>query len=324
MKKIAAWLAVALVWVAQAAAEPVEQLLSEGRVDQAIEQLQNRIGTAPNDAAAQNLLCRAYFAVGNWNQGASACEKAVALAAGNSDYHLWLGRVYGEKADHTSFWSAAGLAKKVRTEFETAVQLDPGNIDARTDLAEFYLEAPGIVGGGKDKAEAQAQKLAPLDAVKAHWVRGRIAEKKKDLTTAENEYRAGILASNGRADAWLNLALFYRHVERTEAMQDAIRHASLAEAGQSYVLVDAADTLLRTNRDLPAATEMLRRYLSHPTMEAAPAFRAHYLLGQALERQGSRQAAAVEYRTALSLAKSFEPARDALERLSNQVAEKIP
>ena len=57
----------------------------------------------------------------------------------------------------------SGTGKKVRTEFERAVELDPKNSEARADLAEFYIEAPSIVGGGKDKARAQAEALAGFD-----------------------------------------------------------------------------------------------------------------------------------------------------------------
>ena len=52
------------------------------------------------------------------------------------------------------------LAGKVRSQFETAAQLSPKNVDVHTDLAEFYVEAPGIVGGGTDKAENQAELLS--------------------------------------------------------------------------------------------------------------------------------------------------------------------
>jgi hypothetical protein len=56
-------------------------------------------------------------------------------------------------------------------------------------------------------------------------------------------------------------------------------------------------------------------------VEAAPAFQAHYLLGTALEQQGNKPAAALEYRASLSLARSFTLAQSALERLNNQVAD---
>src|SRR5207245_5019550 len=166
--------------------------------------------------------CRAYFAVEDWDRAIAACEKAVALAPGNSSYHLWLGRTYGEKADAASFFTAAGLAKKVRTEFERAVALDSNNVDARTDLAEFYLDAPGIVGGGQDKARAQAAALGSLSQAKAHYVNGRIAEKNKDRVAAEKEYRAAIEDSKGNANDWLNLALFYKHINQFENMEQAL------------------------------------------------------------------------------------------------------
>jgi len=187
----------------------IDSLLAEGRVDDAIHSLQTKLTAAPNDAESYNLMCRAYFSLGNWDRGIPYCEKSVKLAPDNSRYHLWLGRIYGEKADRASWFAAAGLAGKVRDQFEAAVKLNPDNVDARTDLAEFYLEAPGIIGGGRDKAEAQADALEKLDPAKAHWVRGRIAEKNKELTTAEKEYRAAVEVSHGSALSWLNLALFF-------------------------------------------------------------------------------------------------------------------
>lgn len=299
------------------AAQTAGELLAAGRVDDAVVALQSRITGTPTDAQSHNLLCRTYFAMGKWDPGIAACERAVSLEPGNSLYHLWLGRIYGEKADSSNFLSAASLAKKVRTEFETAVKLSPDSVDARTDLAEFYLEAPGIVGGGRDKAEAQAQTLAALDPSKAHWVNGRISEKKKDMAAAEREYRAAIEASHGSPNAWFNLALFYRHSGRLDDMENAIQQASSAQANQPVVLVDAAETLIRSGRNFPGAVQLLRRYLSSgSTVEEAPVFRVHYLLGTVLEKQGDKQAAVQEYRAALSLAKSFSQAQDALDRLS--------
>ena len=299
-----------------AAADSPTDLLAAGRVDEAISTLNAKINTAPNDDVSHNLLCRAYFAEGSWDRAISACEKAVSLQPNNGEYHLWLGRTYGEKADASNFFSAAGLAKKVRTEFERAVQLDPNNVGARTDLAEFYLEAPGIVGGGQDKARAQADQLAKLNPAKAHWIRGRIAEKNKDLATAETEYRAAIEASHGGGNAWLNLGLFYRKAGRLDDMHDALQKAASAPMDQPEVLVDAASTLLRANRDLPFATQLVRRYLSSSTVEQAPQFKAHYLLGTILEKQGDKAGAAREYQTALTMAKDFGRAREALNRVN--------
>jgi tetratricopeptide (TPR) repeat protein len=300
-----------------AADESAPALLAAGRADDAIATLHSKISASPRDGEAYNLLCRAYFSMGDWDRGISACEKAVELAPNNSRYHMWLGRIYGEKADGVIFFKAASLAGKVRNEFETAVRLDPNNVDARSDLGEFYLEAPGIVGGGRDKAEAQAQALATLDPAKAHYLNGRLAEKKRDLETAEKEYRAAIEASHGSALTWFNLALFYRHQQRWDDMEAAINHAVSAQLDRPEILMESGEILLRSGRNFPAAVQFLRRYLaSNSKVEEAPAFKAHYLLGTALEKQGDKQAAAQEYRAALSLAKGFSRAQEALDRLN--------
>jgi tetratricopeptide (TPR) repeat protein len=82
-------------------------------------------------------------------------------------------------------------------------------------------------------------------------------------------------------------------------------------------LVDAAEILLRAQRDLPEAVQLLDGYLkSKSKVEQAPVFKVHYLLGTAQEKLGDKQSAAAEYRQALELANEFQPARQALERVN--------
>src|SRR5271166_5731658 len=255
-----------------AAADAPQQLLAAGRVDQAVQTLEQQIQDSPS-AQAYNLLCRAEFELDDWDAGIPACEKAVSLAPANGLYHLWLGRIYGEKADHSNFLKAAGLAGKVRSEFESAVEFSPNSWEARTDLAEFYLEAPGIVGGSKDKARDQAELIAPLNPAMAHWVKGRIAEKNKDNAAAEQEYRAAITASQGGARAWLNLAGFYRHTNRFDEMDQALHTMESRPLDHPGAFVDGASMLFRAGRDSPLAIRLLRSYVASPnTVEEAPAF----------------------------------------------------
>src|ERR1700675_1415171 len=122
-------------------ADSPKDMLAAGRIDEAITELNGRLSSSPADAESSNLLCRAYFALEDWNRAESSCRKAASLDPDNSRFHLWLGRVYGEKADRANFLAAAGLAGKVRGEFERAVQLNPQDVDARLALAEVYLSA---------------------------------------------------------------------------------------------------------------------------------------------------------------------------------------
>jgi len=315
MKRIRIQLLFAILSFPPAAAAAPQQLLAAGRVDQAVQNLEQQIQTTPT-AEAYNLLCRAHFELDAWDAGIPACEKAVSLAPDNGLYHLWLGRIYGEKADRSGFLKAAELARKVRVEFERAVEFAPDSCEAHIDLAEFYLEAPGIVGGGEDKARAQADLLLPLNPGMAHWVRARIAQKNKDTATAEQEYRAAINATHGGARAWLNLAGFYRHTDRFDEMEQALHTMETRPLDHPAALMDGASMLFRTGRSYPMAMRFVRRYLSSATVEEWPAFKAHNLLAELLEKQGDLQSAAEEYRTALSMAHTFTRAQDGLQRVA--------
>ncbi|MGA2101213.1 MAG: tetratricopeptide repeat protein [Candidatus Sulfotelmatobacter sp.] len=298
------------------AAEPAKQLLDSGRVDEAIQTLEQKLKLTPTDAESHNLLCRAYFMLDEWDRAISACEHAVNLAPQQSSYHLWLGRAYGEKADRAGVFSAAGLAKKVRMSFERAVELDPKSSEARTDLGEFYTEAPSIVGGGKDKARAQADALMTFDPTRGHWLLARIEEKNKDIAAAEREYRAAIAASHSGARGWLDLANFFFYGHRTEEMEDAIHTLESSPVDHPEALMHGAGILLRAGRDYPTAIRLLRRYLTAP-VEDGPAFKAHDQLGQLLEKQGDRHGAAEEFRAALALAHNYARAQEDLKQVEH-------
>jgi tetratricopeptide (TPR) repeat protein len=243
-------------------------------------------------------------------------EKALALDPQNSSYHLWLGRAMGRKAEEANPFTAFGLARKVKTEFERAVALDKDNLMARADLSEFYLEAPGFLGGDKNKAKQQADYVAGHDRALASYIYARVQEKQGN-TGAEAEYKKAIAASREPARYWVELAHFYRRTGRLGEMEDAVHHSVTAAQQGEPSEFDAAALLLHSGRDFAGATQILRHYVSQEDpSEDGPAFRAHYLLGILLEKQGKKKEATAEFQTALNMAAEYRPAQDALARVS--------
>lgn len=116
-----------------------------------------------------------------WKIDAAIAEFKAAVAAqpDSSIAHLWLGRALGRKIQKAGPLQAVLMVGDVRREFERAVALDPNNVEARSDLLEFYLGAPRTFGGGIDKAEAQAEAIAKLDPAMGRHARALIEEKTK-------------------------------------------------------------------------------------------------------------------------------------------------
>lgn len=292
------------------ALQPVHADLMSGKADDAIARLNSSLATNPNDAEAHNLLCRVYYQEERWDDAIRECQTAVKLMPADSNYHLWLGRADGEKADSIHSIKAFGLAKKVRDEFEHAVQLDGSNVDALSDLGEFYTEAPGIVGGGKQKAQGVVQTLERYGPVQADQLKGRLAEKDKNYTAAEADFKAAVDASNRSANAWMDLASYYARRRQWNPMLEAL-HAGIdadAKAAEPHgaVLVDAADLLIRSGQDPQLAIQLLRLYLDSPNKSAdSPAFQIHARLSRLLDQQGDHDSARQESEAAAALAHEY-------------------
>lgn len=135
-------------------------------------------------------------------------REAVKLQPNNSMAHLWLARALGRKTEKANPLRQAFMVGGVREEFEKAVQLDPNNLEARSDLLEFYLDAPSTFGGGVDKARQQAAAIAKLDPAEGHNAAARIAEKEKRYDVAEREYRAAVEAKPDSAGYRRDLVKF--------------------------------------------------------------------------------------------------------------------
>jgi tetratricopeptide (TPR) repeat protein len=316
LRVVAALLGAALPAAAttQASRQPLAEInadLQTGEADKALALIASLPQGGSDIAQAKFLECRVRYELRQWNAAASACGRAVELDAQNSNYHWWYGRALGERASNASFLSAFSLGKQVHEQFETAVQLDPRNAQALSDLGTFNVDAPSIVGGGMDKAEQVAVQLDKVDQARAHQLRAEIASNRKDYATAEKELKAAVAASPHPAMQWTVLANFYRQRQQWDQMEAAVRNAQSAAAKDRTVgvaLFDGAGVLYESRRDPALAVKMLQDYLACSSKtDEAPAFVAYSRLAE-LERQLGKSAEAQRDEAASeAMAREYRP-----------------
>jgi tetratricopeptide (TPR) repeat protein len=312
-----AWLTATTLACAQIPAATLTQAntyLETGQADKALELLSPLPTSGTGADEAQNLLCRVKFQLQQWSAAANACQQAVNLNSKNSDYYMWLGRVLGQEASHASFLSAYGDAKKSLAAMQTAVQLNPQNGPALSDLGDYYAQAPGIAGGGTDKAQQVASQLDKVDAARAAQLRGDIAMAQKNYAGAEQYYKQAATVNPTPADEWSVLASFYRGRQEWQQLDSAIQNCMAAAAkntGRDPGLYDGAGVLITAERNPQIAEQMLDNYLSGKSLtEEAPAFIAHIRLSRLKQQLDDAAGAQQDLAAAASLAKEFGPSQD--------------
>jgi cytochrome c-type biogenesis protein CcmH/NrfG len=136
--------------------------------------------TPPVEARDYALLGKALFQEREFAKAAESFAKAVEKEPQRSEHHLWLGRATGRRAERASPFTAPRLAIETRKHFERAVDLDPNNVDALSDLFEYYLSAPGFLGGGESKAAALLPRIRALNPQHASSLEAALARKRQN------------------------------------------------------------------------------------------------------------------------------------------------
>jgi tetratricopeptide (TPR) repeat protein len=291
---------------------PAYVALMHGRVEEATNLLRQAIAADASDGRAHLLLCRTEYAQDRADAAVTECEKAASAMPNDSDAQMWLGRALGMKASTANPLAAFGIARRVRSAFEKAVQLDPANVYAASDLGQYYIAAPAIVGGGDDKLLRLAARLKTHSPARYHRLLALLSQKNKDFEKAEAEFKLAVAAGKS-PEAYTDLALFYQQQNRPDEAAAAGALALEADRSRSTVEFDVASILIAAKRSPEVAERAMRNYLSSPNQsDEAPVFKVHLELGKLLASRGNRAGAKAEYAAAVALAPNYEPARKAL------------
>jgi tetratricopeptide (TPR) repeat protein len=223
-----------------------------------------------------------YFMLGEFKKATEAFEQAVSADPNNSEYVHWLGRAYGRRAETANPFLAPGFASKARQAFEKSVMLDPKNQEAMNDLFDYYLEAPGFLGGGLNKAQAIASRIADLDKAEGYFAQAQLAEQRKEFDTAEQHLRRALELAPRQVGRVLDLAKYLSKHGRIQESETVFAQAEKLAPNSPKVLFTRADTYIREKRNLDQAKSLLKRYLQAPlTPDDPPRQKAEELLKRA-------------------------------------------
>ena len=296
------------------------------------------IAAAHPASDAEGLYLRATVAqlFGSLDEAEKLAEAAVAANPKDARYHYRLAVIAGVKAQQASVLHQLGLARKFKREAEATLAIDPNHVRTLDMMMSFYLEAPGVMGGSKEKARAVADQLMKIDPVEGYRAQVTLARYEKQDGRVEGLVRKSVEASPGSWEAHMDLANWCAGQKKFD---EAERHAREAirirpDRGGAYGLLAAmlvhqgkwaelepllaqaekadpdnliayyraANNCLALKTELPRAEKYLRKYLGQEPEAQTPGLAvAHWRLGLVLEQEGRKPEAITELQTAVKM-----------------------
>lgn len=292
------------------------RLVDEHHFDEARSELTALAALRPLDTRVPLSLGRVYLAERETNEAIEWLERAVDLDTTSSEARLWLGRAVMERARTASKLRRPGLAKRVRAAFERAVALDPLSVDARRALFDFQLMAPSALGGGKERARAQADSIRSLNELRGRLAYAAFRQKQNDVAGAASELRAALEAHPDSIAAHYAMAELWAATGALDSAAAAYEGLLARWPGEYGARCGLGKVLTRSDGGLERAAAALDECLRATPAHDGPAVaEAHYALGALYERRGEVALAEAEYQAALRRVPRHREAKKALEGL---------
>jgi tetratricopeptide (TPR) repeat protein len=231
------------------------------------------------DVSTLELIGQNYFMIGEYKKATEVLEKAVVMDPSNPELFHWLGRAFGRRAEMGNPFTAPGYATRSREMFERSMTLDPTNKEVAGDLLDFYLEAPGFLGGGLHKAEQLAALIGKADPAEGHYAQAQIDEKRKEYDDAEQHLRRAAELAPKQVGRVLDVAMYLAKRGRYKESEILFDQATRMAPNSPKIMFERANIYIKDKRNLGEAKHLLEQYIRCPlTPDDPPRERAEALL----------------------------------------------
>jgi tetratricopeptide (TPR) repeat protein len=205
---------------------------------------------------------------------------------------------------------------KCHATWERALTIDPNDTNVRFALLQFYLQAPGIAGGGQDKAEAQAKAIQQIDPVRGEIAWGQILRAGQKLAEAEQRYRKAADLDAGGLRGPVALASFLVSQRRWAEARGVFEARLARNTDDRFAAYQLGRLIQSEGADLAKALPFFDQYLAGPAVPDGPSHAdAWFRKGEVLDALGRKAEAKAAFEAALKLVPGHPGAARGLTRL---------
>jgi tetratricopeptide (TPR) repeat protein len=330
--------------------EKAVRLFDDGKIVQSKLLFLDAIKEDPRNAEAYYYLGQLTIS-SDYGKAIDYLENAINLNGSVAKYHFMLGNAYGVKAQRGGIFGKLGAASNCKTQYLTAINLDAKFTEARENMIEFYLQAPGIVGGSVEKAMAESDTIKTYDPYAGYIAEARVRAYQKEKVKQEECYRKAISITpkniiayqalwllymndnnvkqadeifkkavalvDNKSDIYFQMGLFYVEKNEFAEARDMFETALKKDPKNYVVYYQFGKVDLLSGTDLYQGLSYFEKYIQAPAMKNSPGYEyAYWRMGMIYEKLGKADSARMSYRKSLELSPDFEDAKKALEKLN--------
>jgi tetratricopeptide (TPR) repeat protein len=227
----------------------------------------------------------------------------------------WHSRSSCQMAQEAGMLGKMRWAGVCRQALERFLELAPTSLEALQGMTQYYLAAPSVVGGGRDKVEGLIERVGAQPG-RGEYLRAQLAAQDKDLAQAESLLREAMTADPSEVAYLLDLGGLLAAQERNDEARRAYLKVLDSKPDHALTHYQLGRLAALSGEALEAGLDHLDQFLRlgerpQGLTEAAARWRRALVLDQL----GRRDEAIADLQLALKLDKDFDRAREDLQRL---------
>lgn len=296
------------------------RLMDTGNHRPAKEQLVALMESSERDGEACILLSECCRELGEYDQAVDYGLKSVELLPDIGRAHHRYAKALGEKMMRgENKLAAMMLLPRWKDALARAIELDPGNTDARLEQLTFFTYMPSMIGGDVDRAIELAGELEVYDPARGKLWMALAYQQKGELPRAIELCDEGMSAYPADGMFACTLGGIHASQGEYEKADAAFEKARSLGRDEAYyrALISQANMHVDNGLDREKAIGLMDDYLAyHPDIPMMPPnAMVQFKKGQALEQLGRPEEARAAYLASLREQADYPDAQEALDAL---------
>jgi tetratricopeptide (TPR) repeat protein len=245
-------------------------------------------------------------------------QQAISSNPNVAKYHVAMVNVYGQMISKASMLRQASLASKLKTHMESAVNLNPKDMNTSLMLIGFYVRAPRIMGGDKEKAKKLADEIMKINRADGYRAIGLIAHAEEKYSDAESNYKKALNISPDSVKFHYSLASVYQSQSKFDEAMDVYEKAiERFPTNRNLLLVAGRMASYGGEKHSENGVKYLNYYIGeNPDMADKNIGEAYYYLGMIEKNRGNKSLARKHFSSALKVNPDHTKSQQALKDMS--------